>query len=121
MILMLRHRCHQCFEAAYQLVPQSGFIFDVLADHLDEGIVLKFAPNLFKIEIPLPGRTVHTESDTGNHRKFFAGIVIEHSVERHNGFVPLPYDSDNISGGQPVDCFPYQRGIIEQTHVHSMS
>lgn len=67
MILMLRHRCHQCFEAAYQLVPQSGFIFDVLADHLNEGIVLKFTPNLFKIEIPLPGRTVHTESDTGNH------------------------------------------------------
>ena len=64
---MLRHRCHQCFEAAYQLVSQSGFIFDVLADHLDESIVLKFTPNLFKIEIPLPGRTVHTESDTGNH------------------------------------------------------
>lgn len=89
-----------------EFVAQGSFLFDVAADHLDEGIALELAPHLLEVAIALAGRTIDSEADARNGRELFAGVVVEQVVELYYRLVPLSHDGNDILRGETVYLFP---------------
>ena len=97
---------HQPLKPADELAAEGGFLLDVAADHLDEGVTLELAPHLLEVAVALADRTVDTEADARNHRELLAGIVVKQTVELDHRLVPLPHDGNNVLRGEPVDTLP---------------